>query len=221
MAAQLGSCATSSSALGRLCALEAALGATDPSAVGALATRVGDLSSALTATVAVLSGQSLTGDLPPALTSSITSALAQLAGLQGTVAGLTGTTTTLAAGLDDVRTALGGVDVPALAATVDNVTAALGAGPDGLGATAIDGQHADLTTTQAQLAAAQAQLGAVDVTALATAQAGTAAQVATIQSTLSSVCAAVDGQALPVLGTLPLAGDVAGLLTAQLTDACP
>ena len=46
-------------------------------------------------------------------------------------------------------------------------------------------------------------------------------RITAAQTTLTSVCAAVNGQTLPVLGTLPVVGNVAGLLTATLTDACP
>jgi hypothetical protein len=79
-----------------------------------------------------------------------------------------------------------------------------------------------VTALDGTVSGIQSQLGAVDVPALGATVAAIQSQLDSAQTTLASVCAAIDAQALPVLGSLPLVGSVsAGMLSATLPDACP
>jgi hypothetical protein len=227
--ASLGDCSAPASVVGRLCAAETELGALDPADITALGTRVTTLSSALTTTVGTLTGISLSGDLPAALSAPVTAALTQLAGLNATVSGLSGTVGSLSGDVGTLQSQagtlqsqLGAVDATALAGQVSNLIGALGADADGLNPTAVTGLQTQVTALDGTVSGIQSQLGAVDVPALGATVAAIQSQLGSAQTTLASVCAAIDGQALPVLGSLPLVGSVsAGMLSATLPDACP
>jgi hypothetical protein len=249
LADALGSCADPASVVGRLCTLESATAAVDPATVTALTDRVTRVSGALDGVVGALTGIAVSGDLPPALTGPVTSALAQLGGLQATVAGVSGTVTSLSGTVGGLQTTVGGiqttvaglqtsvgglqtsvggltgqvgaVDVPALATIVSNLVAALGADPSGLSPAALTALQGQVASLASAVSGVQGQLGAVNVAALNTTVGTVQGQVAVLQATMASVCSAVNGQALPVIGTLPIVGSVSGQLTAQLTDACP
>jgi hypothetical protein len=228
LGAVLGSCAAPASVVGRLCTLETVTAAVDPSAVTSLTARVTQLSGALNGVVGSLTGLTLSGDLPASLTAPVTSALTQLGGLQATVAGVSGTVTSLNGAVGGLQTAVGGlqtqlgaVDATSLAATVGNLVTALGADPSGLTPTVVTGLQAQVASLSSALGGVQAQVGSVDVVALSATTGTIKGQVTALQTTVASLCSAVNGQAIPVLGTLPLVGSVNGLLTAQLTDACP
>lgn len=228
LGATIGSCGVPSSVVGRLCTLEAAFGALDPTAVAALTDRVTQVSSALTSTVASLTGLTLVGDLPATLTAPVLTAIGQLTGLQGTVAGLSGTVATVSgdvAGLQGsvgtLLTQVGAVDVTGMSATLTNLLGTLGSDPAGLTSSVVGGLQTTLAGVQSDVSGVLTNLGAVNVQALNTTVSGITGNVATIQTTLTGVCSAVNGQSIPVLGSLPLIGAVTGLLTATLTDACP
>ena len=228
LSALLGSCATPTSIVGRICGLETLLGGLDASAVTNLISRVDDLSSALTGVVSHLTGLSLVGDLPAALTSQITTALGELAGLQSTVAGLGGTVADMGAtlgGLEDtvdtLTGQLGGVDVGALSTTVGNLLGTLGTDPTGLNSDVLADLTGDVGTLQTQVTGILGNIGAVDIEDLALDVSSLQGQLATVTGTVNGLCSTINGQSIPVLGTLPLIGSVTGLLTATLPDACP
>lgn len=203
LTAALGSCTAPATVLGRVCAIEDALAAVNLLDVDGLTGRVSDLSSALTGVVGGLTGLSLTGDLPAALTAQITGALGQLAGLQGTVS-------TLGGDVAGLLGSVGSIDVGQLNTTLGNLVGALGADPSGLNPTYLQSL---VTTANANIATLTGLLGGVDVGALATSVTN---GFAAVNGTLGSICSAT----VPVLGSLPLVGSVNGLLSAQLSSAC-
>lgn len=217
----VGSCATPLSVLGRICAMETAFGALDLLDVPGLITRVTNLSGALTGVVNLLGGLNLTGDLPAALTGQITTALGQLAGLQGTVSGLTSSVGGLTSTVGGLTSNIGAVNVGTLSTTLGNLLGALGANPAGFSPTAITDLQTLLATAQGNIATLTGLVGGVNVGALSTTVGNLTSSIGTINGTLTGICSAVNGQTLPVLGSLPLVGSITGLLTAQLTDACP
>jgi phage shock protein A len=227
LAGLLGDCSTPSSVVGRLCGVETAVAAVDTSAVTSLTDRVTQISGALTGTVSLLTGQTLTGDLPATLAAPVASALTTLAGLQTQVDGVASTVSSLNTNVGSLQTSvagvqsqLGAVDATALSSQVSNLITSLGADAAGLNPTAVSTLQGQVTTLQTSLAGVQSQLGSVNVTTLNSTVSTIQTQLGSAQTSITSLCNAVNGQALPVLGSLPGIGSVAGMLTATLTDAC-
>lgn len=231
LSAQLGACGTAGTVLNRICVLETALAGLSPTDLGPLTDRVTQISSALTTLVNQLTGLTLTGDLPAALTNQITTLLSNLTGLSGTVAGLTGqvgtlntTVSSLSAGLTSVTGLVGGVDVGALNTTVSGLTgqvgnliATLGTDPSGLNSTTISTLQTALTGAQTQVSGILAYLSPGDSNLATTADntlnqatatlAGlTGTTIPAIQGQLATVCTTwrttLSGVSLPVLNLL-------------------
>ncbi len=231
LSAQLGACGTAGTVLDRICVLESGLAGIVPTDLGPLTDRVTQISSALTTLVNQLTGLTLVGDLPAALSTQITNLLGNLTGLSGTVAGLTGqvgtlntTVGSLSTGLTSVTSLVGGVDVGALNTTVSGITTqvgnlitTLGTNPAGLNSTVISNLQTALTGAQGQVNGILSYLSPGDSDlattadntlnqATATLATLTATTVPAIQSQLATVCGTwrttLSGVSLPVLNLL-------------------
>lgn len=244
--AQLGACGEPGTVLDRLCGLETAVGNLNPANLGPLTDRVTQLSGALTTVVGSLTGLSLNGDLPAALTAEITGLLTPLSGLNGTVTGLTGqvgtltsTVGTLSSGLSTVTGLVGGVDVGALSTTVSGLTGqvsnlitTLGTDPSGLTSSVLDALTSSLTAAQGEVSGILTHLSPGDSNLATTADNTldlatgtlstlTGTTIPLIEGQLSTICTTwrttLSGVSLPVLNLLSV---LTGSTTLPVLPSC-
>jgi uncharacterized coiled-coil protein SlyX len=225
---QLGSCATPTSVIGRLCTLEGQLLALTPPDLGGLTSRVTQISTALTTVVNKLTGSNASGDLPAALNPAITSALTSLAGLQSQVAGLSTNVSTLQGQMgtingpdglfgtaDDpvgqLQAVVGGspstglqAQLGALQGTVSNVVTSLGSNPDGTSPTVLSNLQGQVTALSTTMSGVQSQLDN-PTTGLAAVNASLTqanASIATVNGNLDSTCSSLRSTLLDIIAAL-------------------